>query len=372
MTYERSVVAVHAATRYGDASVAAARAAIRAVGGITQVVTPGDTVLVKPNLVNAFTAESGNVTHASLVEAAVVACDAAGAETIIVGDGSASMETYGAYTTSGVKASVEALKARDIPVEFRDLNYDRDPATNQYPTVDLGDVGLNADPRYRVAHSVLTADVIISVPKLKTHPEAGITVALKNMVGTAPGGYYGYPKRVKRLPHGTDVWRTILDLHRIAVGRYPGSPKTRRYLALVDGVIAGAYTKSINVGDPEWPYIAVWEPVRTGVIIAGRDPVAVDATSARIMCYDPAKIPTLRHAQDQGLGAMDGVPVVGEPVAAVRQVVLPPLGLSGMIDARMPGLWPKLLHNAVRLNLRRLIDAGKLRIYANLQKLNIS
>ena len=372
MTDQRSVVAVIAATRYGDESVEKAREAIRAVGGMAQVVKPGDTVLIKPNLVNAFTAESGNVTHASLVEAAILASDAAGADTIIVGEGSASMETYGAYVTSGMKKSVEALKAQGIPVEFRDLNFDRDPATNQYVTVDLGDAGLNTEPRYKVAHSVLASDVIISVPKMKTHSEAGITVALKNMIGTAPSGYYGYPKRVKRLPHGKNIWRTILDLQRIAVGQYPGSPKTRRYLALVDGVIAGAYTKSIDIGGPEWPFVAVWDPVNIGVIVAGRDPVAVDATSARIMCYNPAKIPTLRHAQDLGFGMMDDFPVVGEPIKAVQQVVLPPLGRSSMIDARIPSLWPKLLYNEVKLNIRSIVDVGKLWVYANLQKLSVS
>ena len=151
---------------YGDAG-RATRKAVELLGGIEKAVKPGDIVLIKPNLVNTYDGESGNVTHFSLLESLSEVCHGVGAEKIFIGDGSGAVDTSTAFTTSGLKRVVDRLGARRLPVEFIDLNYDRNPKTNEFDVVDLGKDALNQNHTYRVAHTVGIADVIISVPKLK-------------------------------------------------------------------------------------------------------------------------------------------------------------------------------------------------------------
>ena len=331
-----SKVALLSSESYGEESKSVVEEAINLIGGIEEIVRSGDTVLIKPNLVNARDGISGNMTHFSLVERLIELCYNAGADEIFVGDGSGNAVTFEAFKSSGMKKVVDRLKGDGIPVRFVDLNFDKNPETDEFDAVDLGSYALNSGHVYRVAHTVLKSDVVISVPKLKVHDGAGITVALKIMVGIAPGGYYGFPKkggtikslyegsvkRVEVLPHGTAerkydlIWRTIIDLNRIMLGKYPGSPKKKKYLAVVDGVIAGAYDDINSTFQ-----LPLWKPVEVGAIIAGQDPVAVDTVSSGVMCLCPEKIPTIVHASESGLGTMHDISVLGDRIENVRKFV---------------------------------------------------
>jgi uncharacterized protein (DUF362 family) len=95
---------------------------------------------------------------------------------------------------------------------------------------------------------------------------------MKNLFGVVPGGVYGWPKNVL---HWAGIHECIADLHAF----FP------RQFALVDGIVGMEGNGPIQ-GTPK----------RAGVLIAGRDPVAVDATCCRIMRIDPAKIWYLRIA----------------------------------------------------------------------------
>lgn len=375
---ERARVALLSSKGYGEESKGAVKQAVELIGGIEKVVRTGDVVLIKPNLVNTYDGESGNVTHFSLIEPLVEVCHRAGASKIFVGEGSGDIDTSATFTTSGMKKVVDRLRSDGIPVEFVDLNYDKNPKTNEFDTVNLGKDALIPNRTYRVAHTVLISDVIISVPKLKTHTVAGITVALKNVMGIAAGGYYGFPKRREdALPHGNPnnplsndvIWRVILDLHRIALGRYPGSPKERKYLAVVDGVVAGAYDTALNLGDSYW--LPVWKPVKVGAIIAGTDPVAVDTVSARVMGYRPEKIPTIIHASQMGLGTMSDIEIVGEKVENIQKFVPLPKGFFSVADVRIPRLWPKISYCTLKANIHELFSANKFLIYNFLKKHNL-
>ena len=205
---------------------------------------------------------------------------------------------------------------------------------------------------YRLCWTPMSADVLINLPKLKTHKKVGVTCALKNLVGIngeknwlphhtegtkGQGGdqfpsddlrsrtesrWMGFAKRVvHRFPqlawvlipmkkvfrlvyggtlrvvrsgnwHGNDTcWRMVLDLNLCLFG-YGGSGIRRtsplRYLSVVDGIIAGE-------GDgPMAP-----DAIRCGVILAGTHPVAVDTVAARFMGFDPERIPLIREALAQ-------------------------------------------------------------------------
>lgn len=375
---EKTNVALLSAKCYGEESKAAVKQAVELIGGMEKVVRPGDVVLIKPNLVNTYDGESGNVTHFSLIEPLVEACHSAGATKIFVGDGTGDLDTSATFITSGMKKVVDRLRSNGIPVEFIDLNYDKNPETNEFDAVNLGKDALIPNHIYRVGHTVLVSDVIISVPKLKTHTGTGITVALKNMVGTAAGGYYGFPKRREdALPHGNlenplandVIWRMVLDLNRIALGKYPDSPKERKYLAVVDGIVAGAYDKALGLDAQHW--LPVWKPVKAGVIIAGIDPVAVDTVSARVMCYRPEKIPTIYHASEIGLGTMSDIEIIGEKVEDVQRFVPLPKGFFSIADVHIPKLWPKISYYSLKTNMDESFNSGKYSIYNFLKKLNL-
>jgi uncharacterized protein (DUF362 family) len=217
--------------------------------------------------------------------------------------------------------------------------------------------------RYLVAGSVLGADLLLNVPKMKTHQKAGITGALKNLVGISgdkaslahyrsgsrrggsdefpPGVPWsvwlqvrtrdrlqkrsrwafgvarrawlglrrmngiqveGTPENLKRrfyvaggAWYGNDtIWRMVYDLNRIArfvppEGGRPVSTPQRAYVAVVDGLVAG------EGNGPLQPL-----PVDLGVIVKGKDPFAVDWVMARLMGFDPMRIPILAHAQEFG------------------------------------------------------------------------
>ena len=111
--------------------------------------------------------------------------------------------------------------------------------------------------------SVVEADLVVSMPKMKTHHWVGFTAALKNMYGTIPGIKYGWPKNVL---HHAGIPQTVYDINA-------SLPKT---LAIVDG-IAGMEGDGPILGSPK----------QMGLVIVGTNPTAVDATIARIMGLEP-------------------------------------------------------------------------------------
>jgi uncharacterized protein (DUF362 family) len=152
-------------------------------------------------------------------------------------------------------------------------------------------------------NTVLNCDLLVSLPKLKTHHWAGATLSMKNLFGLVPGGVYGWPKNVL---HWAGINETIADLHTL----FP------RAFSIVDGIVGMEGNGPIQ-GTPR----------PAGVVVAGADPVAVDATCCRIMGLDPLRIGYLQLAVGKGRLAEDLVPQIGEPLhsVATRFAVLPEL-----------------------------------------------
>jgi uncharacterized protein (DUF362 family) len=220
----------------------------------------GKRVLLKPNFVE-YEPGSAINTHPSVVVGAAVAMRRAGAEEVIVGEG------------PGHQRDIEYLLVatglddhlRENHIRFVDLNTDdvawRELASN---FTGLGRMALPA--------SVLNADVVVSMPKLKTHHWAGMTCAMKNLFGVVPGAVYGWPKNVL---HQHGIHGSIIDL--VAT--------VRPSLTIVDGIVG-------MEGDGP-----IMGTARTfGVIAMSRDLVAADATCARVLGFDPTKIPYLEAA----------------------------------------------------------------------------
>jgi uncharacterized protein (DUF362 family) len=129
---------------------------------------------------------------------------------------------------------------------------------------------------------------------MKTHHWAGATLAMKNLFGLVPGGVYGWPKNVL---HWAGIPQSIVDLHSL----FP------RQFAIVDGIVGMEGNGPIQGA-----------PKSAGVLVAGSDVVAVDATCCRIMGIDPTKIEYLTLARGAENLTESRFQQIGERIAAVR------------------------------------------------------
>lgn len=367
-------------------------------GPFAQVVPPGARVLIKPNLVtHANQAPYGIeplLTHRSLINAAFEGARAAGAAEIVIGDAPIQSCDFAAMLcangldewsrkTSSVFPAFTGIRdfrrtvcnmERGVRHAFEDR-----VSLDQFTLFDLGTSSLLDpvtdsqgrfrvtcyDPRlmrrthapgrhqYLVAKDVLRADVVINLPKLKMHKKAGITGALKNLVGingnkeflphhrvggSSNGGdcYPGFSRAKSVLEYVLDrqnsasseahvrlwnharltisailklrgdrlgiegswsgndtVWRMALDLNRIVLyGRTDGTladQPQRKLVNLVDAVVAG------QGNGPLAP-----EPFPLGLLILGQNPAAVDWVGALLLGYEPMRIPLARNAFSVG------------------------------------------------------------------------
>jgi uncharacterized protein (DUF362 family) len=217
-------------------------------------------VLLKPNLVEFLPGAVIN-TDAALVAGAAEAFRRAGAASVAVAEGPGHRRDIEYLVTSTGLFD----RLADVKVPFVDLNHDdvrRVPLASRFMGIDS----------LALPVSLLDADLVVSMPKLKTHHWTAMTCSLKNLFGVVPGAIYGWPKNLLHF-HGID--NAILDL---AATVRPG-------LSIVDGVVG-------MQGDG--PIMGHARAV--GCIVMGKDPVAVDATCARMMGLDPHRIVHLARA----------------------------------------------------------------------------
>ena len=243
----------------------------------------GKTILLKPNLVGLDPLGMMN-THPAVIAAARESFLRLGAAQVMVGDGPA--------MDRDTQAVLESIRLREFagPLSsfFVDLNVD-----------DLERVLLKTQAsRLRELYfpkTVRGVDFLVSMPKLKTHHWAGVTLSLKNMFGVIPGSCYGWPKNIL---HWAGIDRAILDINAAV----------RPDFAIVDGIIGM---------EGNGPIQGVSKSA--GVLIAGDDPVAVDSTCARIMGLAPEKINHIARAATL-LGHIDTQKIrqLGESVASTR------------------------------------------------------
>ncbi len=223
------------------------------------LVLRGKRVLLKPNFVESH---PGRPIHTDirLISQISQACLSLGATQVTVAEGAGHRRDpwYSIHSP----ALREAL---DPSVGCLDLNHGTAvPMINRGPYTGF--------QHFYVAAAVATADVVISMPKLKTHHWVGVTLSMKNLFGALPGIFYGWPKNPLHL---RGIENSIIDLSLSLPVHY----------AVIDGVIGM---------EGDGPIMGTAKPV--GAVIMGRNLLAVDCTAARIMGFDPRKIPYLMMA----------------------------------------------------------------------------
>jgi uncharacterized protein (DUF362 family) len=247
--------------------------------------TRGKRVLLKPNLVE-FDPNGVINTHPAVIEATIDAFKTLGARDVIVAEGPGHRrDNEYLLTASGLYDVVKQHRIRYV-----DLNMDDVRLTK------LKSSFTNFNQLY-LPETLYNADLLVSMPKLKTHHWAGVTLSLKNMFGVIPGSVYGWPKNAL---HWAGINGSIVDINS-------SLPLPR--FAIVDGIVGMEGNGPLQ-----------GQAKNSGVLLFGSDLVAVDATAARLMKVEPRKVKYLEMAGDfLGNLAHERIEQLGESVQSFQQ-----------------------------------------------------
>jgi uncharacterized protein (DUF362 family) len=239
----------------------------------------GKRVLLKPNIVEPHIGHPQITTNPAVVRAAIEAFLGLGASAVLLAEGPGHVrDTFAALEVSGMR---EIL--REDRIAFGDLNY--------LPVTEITNAGGRvASPSLFFPALCRDVDWIVSMPKMKTHHWMGVTLAMKNLFGLMPGSVYGWPKNAF---HFWGIGNSIIDINATI----------KPHFAIVDG-ITGMEGDGPIMGTPK----------QTGVLVMGRNLVAVDSTCSRIMGIDPARISYLWQSRGWlGPVSESSIAQAGEP-----------------------------------------------------------
>lgn len=261
-----TIVSVLACPSYEPELVRQAVAAsLEPLGGMGRFVRPGMRVLLKPNLLSAHEPERAVTTHPAIVRAVAGLVQEAGG-TVLIGDSPAGPIEHNpeVWRQSGIGEAAAQVGAK--PVLFDSVTWKRLNATD-----------------YFVARPVLEADLVINLPKLKTHAFALYTGAVKNLFGVIPGNR----KREvhARAPGIQDFSQALVDVLELV----------RPRLTIMDAVLGQEGNGPGRNGTPR----------HYGCVAASEDPVALDTVMTRAMGYRPGQVMLLAQAASRGLGVAD-------------------------------------------------------------------
>ena len=220
----------------------------------------GKNVLLKPNMVEPTRESPHMTTHPAVVQAAMEVFMRHNAR-VYVGEAPGHVRD----STMALEESRIQDALDDMKIEFSDLNYEDVVRTrNRGRFCELKE--------FYFPRTAAAADLIVSMPKLKTHHWMGMTASMKNLYGVIPGSVYGWPKNVL---HHAGIAETVCDINR----------SLPQLATIVDG---------IDCMEGDGPILGTAKHM--GVLVIGQSLPAVDATVARLMQLDPYKIPYLKLA----------------------------------------------------------------------------
>ncbi len=271
------------------------RKAVDRVFELFPVGIAGRKVLIKPNVLRATEAGEAVVTHPSVLRAVVEKVESLSPASIVVGD-NPGMFSYGANEESFQKTGL------------------MEAALGRYRNIGLDSIKVDFDPDFMpavsVSRDILEADVVISLPKFKTHGLTVITGAVKNCYGYLPGAQKAMLHKAAGTP--ARFHELIVEVYRL---RVPD-------LFIMDAVVGmeGNGPASTELRD-------------IGLILASDNGIAMDSVVATLMGCDPGRLRFLQKAREVGLGDFDPatIEVIGElkPIAGFK---LPPLGGEANAD----------------------------------------
>jgi uncharacterized protein (DUF362 family)/Pyruvate/2-oxoacid:ferredoxin oxidoreductase delta subunit len=283
------------------------RQSIDLIGGIGAFVKQGSRVLLKPNLLYGKSPEKAVTTHPAILRGMIQIVREAGGVPFI-GDS----PSVGGLMRTAEKAGIKAVgeEMRCPLVEF------------DKPVLPAKRKG-KIFKQLEIDQTVLEADVIINLPKFKTHSLTLLTLGVKNLFGCVPGPR----KALWHLKAGEDrkaFAQILVDIYQVI----------QPSLTILDGIV-GMEGNGPNSG----------RPIPLGLILASRDSVSLDQIACDLVGISRESLLTNRVAIEQGLGK-DGIEVVGERVEDVRipHFQFPTLSQP---DWNLPGFLRRALKNAL-------------------------
>lgn len=251
------------------------------LGGMEQFVSPGQTVLIKPNLLSGKHPDAAVTTHPQIVRAVIRAVQNAGGHPS-VGDSPGVGSPHQVATRAGIMEVINKTGARFAPF-------------SESVTVQTGQGTFHT---FEIAKDIVEADLIINLPKLKTHQMMGLTCAVKNMFGAV----VGMRKPRLHLQAGSNKSFFALLLLELVEQISPA-------LTIVDGVV-GMEGDGPGSGDP----------VDIGVLMAGAHPLAVDTVATELVGFKAKQVWTQTVARETGrtLTHIDDIDLHGDDLDALR------------------------------------------------------
>lgn len=264
--------------RYSEVQ-SAVENAVTLIGGIEKFVKKGSKVVIKPNLVSKKKPEEAVTTNPDFLHAVIVMVEKAGGIVTIAESPGGPYNTAalkGIYNICGVNKAVEGTNAAlNFNTEFTDVHYPDGKTVKNIPII----------------NPILEADVIISLPKLKTHAMTSYTGAVKNLFGTIPGTYKA--ELHFRLNERKSFCSMLVDLHECV----------KPTISIMDAVW-GMEGNGPTAGQNR----------HIGLVMASENAHALDMAACRLIDYTPDEVDTVREAVERGLVAKnaDGLEIVGE------------------------------------------------------------
>lgn len=279
------------------------------LGGMSAFVEPGQKVLLKPNMLSGKTPDKAVTTHPEIVRTVILAVQKAGG-IVSVGDSPGVGSPRQVAKKSGILAVIEATGAHFSPFE---------------ESVKVRPQG-GTFHELEIARDVHDADLVINLPKLKTHQMMGLTCAIKNMFGAV----VGMRKPRLHLQAGSDKAFFALMLLELAEQIKPA-------LTIVDAVV-GMEGEGPGSGDP----------VHIGALLAGANAQAVDTVATDLVGFTAKQVWTQEIAVKTGRACsrIDEISLVGDPLDSLRPGHFRP-AVSADINFGLPGFLKKPLKNAM-------------------------
>jgi uncharacterized protein (DUF362 family) len=284
--------------------------AIDLIGGIESVTKGKERIMLKPNLV----ADHPSITTNPFVVGALAALMKKAKKEVLCGE--AAVAAQGIADTTNLTKDPAVLDALQQRV-FDELGYSEGAKRLGIQLVNLhtGDlVKVKVSDAYTFdelfLHRTLTEiDMLCSVPMMKTHFQAGVTLGMKNLIGLYPGQIYSNLR---------------LSVHRSAARN--GSPGVA--YEIVDMVRANRLGLVVVDGstamEGEGPSAGTL--VKMDVIITGTNPLATDMVAAAVMGFEPLEIPTFVCANQMGMSPdkLSDIEIRGETIGAVQKFLQRP------------------------------------------------
>lgn len=273
---------------------------MEAMGG--EKIGSGSRILIKPNLLSPALPRQAVLTHPAVVRAVVEYCNKRGARPLV-----ADSPAMGSFEL--------LLRMSGIRSALRGLDCECRPFQNSV-RVDIGE----PFGAIEIAEDAVRADVIVNLPKLKTHSQMLLTLAVKNLFGCI----VGYRKPEWHMRAGVDRQAFARLIARIGMTLRPA-------FNILDGVLA-LEGQGPGLGGA---------PRELGVLLAGRDPFTVDRTVCRMISLDPEHLPVLKAAREMGFPAQEAG--IDGSLPVIRDFHLP--RLTSLVYG------PKFMHGFIRRQL---------------------